>query len=209
MPGNDTIESGRRLEETTDLLARWGDGCDRSAEALFLRLYPDLRDLAGRHAWRVQLADSASSLAQDLCVSLLRQRRTRWRNRGHFFAVAARLIRRLAVDRYRRGERLKRGGSAEHLSLDEVELEDEQAADDVDLVALDRSLDRLAELSPSAARVVELRYFAGLNLEEVAAVLEIGRSTAFRRWSFAKTWLYASMSGMPLPEVEAPASILD
>lgn len=207
MPTDETLRRGRPAEETTDLLARWGDGCDRSAEALFVRLYPDLRDLAGRHAWRIQLSDSASSLAQELCVSLLHQRQTHWRNRGHFFAVAARLIRRLAVDRYRRGERLKRGGSAEHLSLDEVELEDEGSAAHVDLLALDQSLDRLAELSPSAARVVELRYFAGLNLEEVAAVLEIGRSTAFRRWSFAKSWLYASMSGAPLPRVEAEASI--
>jgi RNA polymerase sigma factor (TIGR02999 family) len=154
------------------------------------RLYPDLRDLAGRHAWRMDLEGSASDLAQELCLQLLQQQRTTWRNRGHFFAVAAKLARRLVSDRRRHDRRLKRGGRIEHVPLPD----DLAAAEgDLDLLALDEALDRLARISPSAVRVVELRFFAGLEIDETAAALEVGRATVLRRWRFARAWLYDAL----------------
>lgn len=180
-------------DRTTALLHRWSAGCPASAETLMERLYPDLRDLAGRHGWRLRPWASPSDLAQDLCLSLLRQDRASWHNRRHFFAVAAKLVRRIAADRCRSEGRLKRTRRVELRLEDDV---DAHSPFELDHLALDLALDQLARASPSAVRVVELRYFAGLSIDETAAVLDVGRTTVVRRWRFARAWLRAALDGV-------------
>lgn len=151
------------------------------------RLYPDLRRLARHHRWDLDLSAQPSDLAQELFIRLSSQRRTGWQDRAHFFAIAAKLIRRVVVDQLRHRRRLKRGGEAEQVELEEARLV--TAGVDLDLLALDEALGRLAAISPSAVDVVELRFFTGLNVEETAAVLDVGRATVIRRWRFARAWL--------------------
>lgn len=180
------------MGETTSALAKWSEGSAEAVDDLLGRLYPDLRRLAHGHRWGLATLDSTSDLAQDLCVRLFRQRAPEWKNRGHFFAVAAKLMRRIAVDSDRRARALKRGGDREQVDLDRVDLVDEGL--DVDLIALEEALERLSRSSPSVVKVVELRYFAGLSVDETAAVLEIGRATVLRRWRFARAWLHAALT---------------
>ena len=186
-------------DATTGLLEQWAAGSETAASAVLERLYPDLLSLAGRHQWRAGASSTPSSLAQELCIRLLGQRRAGWHCRAHFFAVAAKLIRRLAVDRARREQRLKRGSSQRRVDLEEIEPTYEPGG--VDLIALDAGLDRLARMSPSTARVVEMRFFAGLSIEETATVLEVGRTTVVRRWRLAKAWLRAVMNGEQPPDL--------
>lgn len=173
-------------DDTTALLNLWTRGDAEAGERLMERIYPDLLRLAVRHRWDLDLTAQASDLAQDLFVRMSRQRRVTWADRAHFFAVAAKMIRRIIVDHLKERHRSKRGGRAQRLGLEDVEL---SASVDFDLIALDQALERLARASPSAVQVVELRYFAGLNVDETAKVLEIGRATVIRRWRFARAWL--------------------
>lgn len=169
------------------LLRRWAAGCADSGARLMERLYPDLRRLALHHRWDLDLSAQPSDLAQDLFLRLSDQRRTAWQDRAHFFAVAAKLIRRVVVDHLRHRHRLKRGGEAEHVEVEEARLAIPGV--DLEVLALDEALGRLAEISPSAVQVVELRFFTGLSVEETAAVLDVGRATVIRRWRFARAWL--------------------
>lgn len=185
--------STTRSDETTALLNRWAGGCAESGEELMARLYPDLRRLAARQSWNRELSTPVSDLAQNLCLRLAQQRQASWNSRGHFFALAAKLIRRVVVDELRHRRRQKRGAGTERVSLAEVELESSDATRP-DLVALDEALTRLGRVSPAAVRVVELRYFAGLGIDETAAVLEVGRTTVVRQWRFARAWLHGVLS---------------
>src|SRR5262249_24549596 len=120
------------------------------------------------------------------------QRRVRWRNRAHFFAISAQIMRRIRVDRARSRGAEKRGARWEHVPL----VEDQMAsgATDVDVVALDEALQRLARVDPQQARIVELRYFGGLTIDEVAEVVRISPATVVREWTVAKAWLRAELS---------------
>jgi len=185
---------------TTDMLKRWAAGSDRAAEQLMGRLYPDLLAMAGRQGELLRLTATRSDLAQELCIRILEQRSTNWQGRAHFFAIAAKLVRRIAVDRLRWETREKRGGGQKAVGIEEVG--PIMPEFDFDLLALDRALSRLADGSPSIALVVELKFFAGLSIEETAEILEIGRTTVIRRWRFARAWLGAAMKG-EAPELEA------
>jgi RNA polymerase sigma factor (TIGR02999 family) len=152
-------------------------------------LYPHLRRLAAH-----QLAEGGrdlslrpTELVHEAYLRLVDQRQANWRNRGHFFAVSARLMRRLIIDHARRTRRQKRGGGVVHVPLEDLELV--SVAPSSRLLALDAALERLAEIDPTAAQLVDLRYFIGLSIDDAAKALELGRSTAVRRWRYAKAWL--------------------
>lgn len=184
--------SGSGRADTTVLLNRWAAGCAESGERLLERIYPDLRRLASRRRWNADLSVQVSDIVQELYLRLAQQKQVTWQDRAHFFAVAARLIRRIVVDHLKHKSRMKRGGNAARVALDAIELAD--PGPDTDVLALDQALSRLARHSPSAVRVVELRYFAGLSVEETAAVLEVGYRTVVRRWRFARAWLHTELS---------------
>jgi RNA polymerase sigma factor (TIGR02999 family) len=135
----------------------------------------------------------ATALVHEAYLKLVDQKRAQWQDRAHFFAVAAQAIRRILVDHARSHDRAKRGGGRVQLTLNE-----ELAAtydEVVDVVALDEALTKLADSHPQHARIVEMRFFAGLTIEETAAVLGMSARTVDRHWRFARAWLYRTLSG--------------
>lgn len=176
----------------TELLEAWKHG-DRSVEnALAAQIYPVLRGLAQsqvrRNAGLLTLA--ATELANEAYERLHRQQKVDWRNRQHFFAIAATVIRRVVIDYLRQRSAEKRGGELVFVALDEVTEERIAAAEDtVDWLALDEALTALARIDPECARVVELRLFSGLTVEEIADVTGVSTATIGRQWRFARTWL--------------------
>jgi RNA polymerase sigma factor (TIGR02999 family) len=178
----------------TELLDAWKRG-DRSVEnALAARIYPVLRDLAGSQVRRNAgvLTLSATELAHEAYARLHDQKSVDWRNRQHFFAIAATVIRRVVIDYLRMRSADKRGGGIVFVALDESqEAESDADAGDglVDWLALDEALNRLAEVDPECARVVELRLFSGLTVEEIAAATASSTATVGRQWRFARVWL--------------------
>jgi RNA polymerase sigma factor (TIGR02999 family) len=167
-----------------------------SADTLLPYVYDDLRRLAQHYLVRERPGHSrqATSIVHDVYLRLVDQNRVDWRNRAHFFAVAALAMRRILVDHARRRARPIHGGGKPHLDLD---LALSVAADqpDTDLLALDRAIEKLAAQEPEVARLVEVRYFGGLSNEETAQVLGISERTVRRRWQYAKAWLYRELTG--------------
>jgi RNA polymerase sigma factor (TIGR02999 family) len=183
------------MSETTALLRSWAEGDEGARDRLIEHLYPELRRFAAWHLRRARSDASlqTSDLVHETYLRLVDQRRARWRDRAHFFAVSAGLIRRILADHLRARRRLKRGGGLPALTLaDAAGLADDDGHPD--LLLLDEALDRLAEIDARAARIVELRYYGGLSYEEVAAVLGIGRATVVRAWRFARAWLHETLA---------------
>ena len=180
--------------DVTRLLMQWSAG-DREALAGLLPLvYSELKRIALR-----QLQDehrehtlAPTALVHELYIRLVDQRRARWQNRAHFFGVAAHLMRRILVDHARARRAGKRGGSATFISLDSAEPPADSAAV-ADVLAIDQALDRLAVRDPDQAHIVELRFFAGLTVEEVAHVLGRSPRTVKREWRLARAWLYRDL----------------
>jgi RNA polymerase sigma-70 factor, ECF subfamily len=180
-------------EHLTQLLLAWGNGDQRALDELTPLVYDELHRLAGAYLRRERRGHTlqTSALVNEAYLRLIGQQ-VSWQNRAHFFGIAAQLMRRILVD-YARGQRAdKRGGDAPHLALDEAL--DEAAAQSTDLIALDDALTRLAAFDPRQSRIVELRYFGGLTIEETAAALGIGHSTVEREWNLARAWLRREMS---------------
>lgn len=181
--------------EITRLLVAWGDG-DRSAlEELAPLVHSELHRLAHRYLRRERPGHTlqTSALVNEAYVRLIDWKNVRWQNRAHFFAVSAQLMRRILVDFARDRRYLKRGGGALRVSLGEAAaLPVEQGAD---LVALDGALAALAEVDPRKAQVVEMRFFGGLTVEEVAEVLGVSKETVMRDWRLAKVWLLRELGG--------------
>src|SRR5437763_10984605 len=175
--------------EITRLLADWSNG-DRGALARLTPVgYDELRRLAGRYLRQERVGHSLQSaaLVHEAFLKLVGQNTVRWQNRAHFFGIAAQMIRRILVDYARARQAGKRGSGAERLSLDEaIAL---PGAPDLDLLALDDALEGLAKIDERQSRLVELRFFAGLTLEETAEVLQMSIATAKRDWVSAKAWL--------------------
>jgi len=165
---------------------------DRLLEAV----YGELRRLAQVHL-RQERADhtlAATALVHEAYMKLVDQREVAWQDRAHFFAVASTIIRRILVDHARARGARKRGGDAERIGLTGLEMPDgDRDGDEVDLIALDEALRQLAELDQRQARIVELRYFGGLTVEQIAEVLDIGPRTVDRDWRCARTWLYSAL----------------
>src|SRR5688500_12263598 len=180
--------------DVTALLADWSAGNKAALEALTPLVYDELRRLARRYLARERPDHTLQStaLVHEAYLRLIDQKNVRWQNRAHFFGVAAQMIRRILVDHARGRQASKRGSGAPKLSLDEAIAVPERK--DFDLLALDDSLNSLAKIDPQQARIVELRFFTGLTVEETAEVLGISPATVKRDWVTAKAWLYRDIS---------------
>lgn len=181
-------------EGVTGLLLAWSDGDQSALERLMPLVYAELHRLAKRYMGREHAGHTlqTSALVNEAYLRLIDAQGVRWQNRAHFFAVSAQIMRRILVDFARARQNVKRGGGAKQVTLDEgLVLSPERGAD---LLALDEALERLATLNTRQSQVVELRYFGGLNEEEVAEVLKVSSRTVRTDWSLARAWLYRELS---------------
>lgn len=181
--------------EVTELLRRWSRGDVAARESLVPLVYDELRRLA-RYYLASQRSDhtmQSTAIVHEAYLRLAGRDNVHWENRGHFFAVAAQLMRRILVDHARKRNAAKRGGAQVTLLVDEAVEPSSQR--ELDLVALDDALKALAELDARQSRIVELRFFGGLSIEDTSRLLEISPATVKREWSTARAWLYAEISG--------------
>jgi len=181
-------------QEVSQLLRAWSDGDQTALDKLMPLVYEELRRMAKRHMDRQNPGHTlqTTALIHEAYLRLIDQKETRWQNRAHFFAVAARAMRSILVDYARARQAAKRGGEAVVVSLDEAAVaSDERAAE---MVALDDALEGLAAFDRRKCRVVELRYFGGLSVEETAEVLKVSPETVARDWRLARTWLLRELS---------------
>jgi RNA polymerase sigma factor (TIGR02999 family) len=175
--------------DVTRLLVASSQGDQEALDKLLPLVYTELRHLAERylHRERPDHTLQPTALVHEAYLRLIDQD-VSWQNRAHFFGVAAEMMRRILIDHARKHQAAKRGSGGIKLSLDEaIDLTDERAAE---LIALDDALKALAEFDPQKSKIVELRFFGGLSIEEAAAVLGIGTATVIRQWKMAKAWLY-------------------
>jgi RNA polymerase sigma factor (TIGR02999 family) len=180
--------------EITQLLIAWSDGHREALDHLMPAVYDHLHRMAAgymRHE-HVGHALQPTALVSEAYLRLIDQRRVQWRNRAHFFGVAAGMMRRILVDhaRVRRAE--KRGGGWERVTLTGVDVSTDERP--IDVLALHDALERLATFDPRQGRIVELRYFGGLTIEETAEVVGVSHATVVREWTIAKAWLRADLS---------------
>ena len=171
------------------MLAEWGQGNEDARDALIPVLYDELRRLA-RHQLRSERPDhtlQSAALVNEAYLRLVRQKPPQWQNRAHFFGVAAQLMRHILVDHARNRRAVKRGAGAPRLALD-LELEATEK-NGIDVIVLDDALGKLAALDSQQARVVEMRFFGGLSIQETAVVLEVSAATIKREWVTARAWL--------------------
>jgi RNA polymerase sigma-70 factor (ECF subfamily) len=173
----------------TELLTAWSEGDSSALEKLLPLAERELHEIAHRYMSRERPGHTlqTTALVNEAYLRLVDQTRTRWRNRAHFFAVGAQIIRRILVNHARDRAAAKRGGLAQKLSLDDVAVISTER--NGELVALDDALDTLAQLDPRKSRVVEMRYFGGLTVQEVAEVLRLHPDTVTREWGRAKAFL--------------------
>lgn len=175
--------------QVSALLVNWGHGDQGAREALIPLVYEELRRIARRRLWRERPNHTLQSaaLVNEAYLRLVRQEPAQWQNRAHFFGVAAQLMRQILVDHARNRLAAKRGAGVSRLTLDpQIGLPQKR---EVDLMALDDALNRLAELDPQQSRIVELRFFGGLSIEETSVVLDISPATVKREWTTARAWL--------------------
>jgi len=180
--------------KVTQLLHDWSDGDREALDKLIPIVYEELRRQAARYLRRERPGHTlqTTALIHEAYIRLIDQKNVRWQNRAHFFAIAAQLMRRILVDHARGRQAAKRGGSDIKLPLEEGMIGSEGR--EVDLVALDEALERLASIDPQQSRVVELKFFSGLSVEETAEVLGVSQRTVKRDWNVAKAWLRREIS---------------
>lgn len=178
----------------TRLLVNWSNGDREALEKLTPLVYAELRRLANRYLRRERPDHTLQStaLVHEAYIRLIDDKTVQWQNRAHFFAVSAQLIRHILIDHARSRQAQKRGSAAIKLSLDEAIATPGQ--NDLDLVALDDALNTLAKIDPEQSRIVELRFFAGLSIEETAEVVGVSPATVKREWTTAKAWLAREIS---------------
>jgi RNA polymerase sigma factor (TIGR02999 family) len=185
-------ESAR--DQISTLLRAWSKGDQSALEVLTPIVYNELHGLARRYMNRERPGHSlqTSALVNEAYLRLVAYRRMQWQDRAHFFAVAAQLMRRILVE-YARRHNLKRGGSVQHVSVEEIAIVGDDH--DTDLVALDDAMNTLARMDARKAQVVEMRFFGGLSVEETAEVLKVSPVTVKREWRAAKAWLHRELIG--------------
>jgi RNA polymerase sigma factor (TIGR02999 family) len=182
-------------QDVTELLDQWRNGNKSALDALLPLVYNELHSLAHRHI-RGERADhtlQTTALVNEAYLKLINQKTVSWQNRAHFFAVAAQVMRHILVDYARARRYSKRGGGAHRVSLDDAPILSRERSSEI--VALDEALKRLADFDERKSRIVEMRYFGGLSVEETAAVLGVSAITVKREWLKARAWLYRELSG--------------
>ena len=182
-------------QQVTQLLCQWRDGDLNALEKLIPLVQPELRRLAQYYMSRERPGHTlqTTALLDDAYLQLAGKTHPRWQNRAHFFAVAAQIMRRIMVDHARQRHALKRSGGAIRITLDECAAVTQTRA--AELLALDEALEKLAAFDPRKAKVVEMRYFGGLTMEEIGDVLKVHVNTVTRDWTAARAWLFAALSG--------------
>jgi RNA polymerase sigma factor (TIGR02999 family) len=188
------MTDGSESAKITRLLIEWNNGRNGALEDLLPLVYGELRRLAAQRLRRERPDHTLqpTALVHEAYLRLVDQRQVRWQNRAHFYGVAAHVMRRILVDRARARNADKRGAGWERVTL--VGDRTPSESRDVDLLALDDALKRLATLDPQQERIVELRYFGGLTLDETAEVIGISTATVKREWAIARAWLRAELS---------------
>lgn len=182
------------MDDVSKLLRAWSEGDQGALEKLTPIVYDELRRLA-RHYMRGERSGHSlqtTALVNEAYMRLVDYKRMQWHDRAHFFAVSAQLMRRILVDHARR-RNLKRGGDVRHVSLDEAAVVG--GGWDAEIIALDKAMNALARVDPRKVQVVEMRFFAGLSVEETAEVLKMSPVTVKRDWRAARTWLYRELIG--------------
>ena len=182
-------------EDITVLLQAAATGERDDLDALMNAIYADMRRIADRHlrAERMDHTLQPTALVHEAYLKLIDQRSTDWKDRAHFFAVASRIIRRILVDHARQKKAIKRGADQTRVSLEHADMA--LTENDVDLIALDEALNELGEIDERQAKIVEMRFFGGLTIAEVAEALSMGRRSVDRDWSAAKAWLFLRLEG--------------
>ena len=179
----------------TELLHDWCEGDKAALDRLTPLVYDELRRIAHRYVQREREGHTlqTTALVNEAYLRLAGQQKVAWQNRAHFFAVTAQVMRHILIDHARRRRYVKHGGEIQQVSIEDASVMTEQRA--ADLIALDEALVELAKLDPRKSRVVELRYFGGLSLEETAEVVDVSLMTVRRDWRAAKAWLYKAVNG--------------
>ncbi len=180
--------------QVTQLLEAWRNGDSNAAAKLMPLVYDELKQIAQRYMSRERAGHTlqATALVNEAYLRVMKQQEGGWKDRLHFIAVASQMMRRLLVDHARLRAKVKRGAGWDRISLAAVDVA--APAQAVDVLELHGALDRLAALDPRKAQLVELRYFGGLNVEEIAEALEIAPITVKREWAKAKAWLYNELN---------------
>jgi RNA polymerase sigma factor (TIGR02999 family) len=180
--------------QVTQLLVKWGGGDQQALENLMPLVYAELKRLAGSYLRRERPDHTLQSaaLVNEAYVRLIDQRAVRWQNKAHFFGIAAQMMRRILLDHARGHHAAKRGAGIEPLELNEAL--DQAQKQSIDLLGLDEALRTLEKMDPQQGRIVELRFFSGLSIEETAEVLSISPATVKREWASARAWLYRQVT---------------
>lgn len=183
-----------RPPEITEMLHQWSNGNQKALEDLLPIVYDELHKQASRYLRRERRNHTlqTTALIHEAYIRLVEQKNVNWESRTHFFAISAKLMRRILVDHARSRNRQKRGGDVQTVPFEETTMVVDKGKT-VDLLQLDEALDRLMEHDERQVRVVELRYFSGLNMEETAAALNVSRTTVANDWNMAKAWLHREL----------------
>jgi RNA polymerase sigma factor (TIGR02999 family) len=185
--------------DVTRLLLSWSQGNQAALDELMPLVYGELRRLASAYLRRERSNHTLQStaLVHEAFMRLVNQQEVQWRNRAHFFAIAAQMIRRILVDYARAQHTEKRGSGSVKLELDEAMAAPLASGFDLDLLALNDALDQLSQLDARQSRIVELRFFAGLSIEETAEVMKLSPASIKREWNTARAWLFREMTRHP------------
>jgi len=183
-------------KEITRLLAAWSDGDQSALDKLVPLVQSELHRLAHHYMGRERPGHTlqTSALVNEAYIRLIDWKNVRWQNRAHFFGISAQIMRRILLNYARDQHREKRGGNAVQVSLSQAAIVSAEKSSE--LLVLDMALQRLAEVDERKSRVVELRYFGGLNVEETAEILKVSEITVMRDWKFAKAWLAREMENV-------------
>ena len=190
-------QAADRQPEITRWLHDWNEGKENALEALMPIVYAELHRQATNYLRRERIGHTlqATALINEAYLKLIDQREANWQNRAHFFGIAAQAMRRILVDHARSRHRDKRGGPEENLPIEAAEFATSPSGTGVDLIALDEALTRLARLDERQSRIVELRFFSGLSVEETAEALGVSKATVKNEWRSAKAWLFQELNG--------------
>lgn len=188
-------QSDAESHEVTQLLVSWSDGDKHAFEQLLPLIYKSLQKIAHHHLNRERGSHTlqTTALVHEAYLKLIDQNSVHWQNRSHFFAIASQAMRRILIDHARKQVADKRGGEGQKISLEDIDVA--SINPDKNLIALDEALTELEKFDSQQSRIVEMRYFGGLTVEETAAVLEISPRTVHREWAMARAWLYRNLTG--------------